>query len=641
MAFLFGGPFIRMGARMGLIHQTTEDVMVPGFQHVRDIFPLGTVFRMEPAYGLVTDLPAYNDIVNHGLVAPLYDFGGPAQEILKRSFVLEPGPRPGTYRLSSMADRSRHLAVNPHNANVRVVSGDGPQTVFLFCRSPNHPAAKKAAGNPLLGRDTMPNGVDKHQKNRPFPVDSVMIVPLPRRGDGWCIALDMPPAQFGQSERQGGRLIGNCIRGNIAQINPNTGGTALFHLMPTGEPTQPFDPPEWLEKRMKKENKAKEKKDKKKNGAAAEVGAATAAGSAAISASGAGVSGASTGDRSVHLSDYEANLGGNPEDYLPLHLVGPKSQTLTVHRKLAQQMLTQEQLFNFAKDGFIVLPGVVPESMVNAARQVIDTHLQKCAAQGRDPYVMSNGPRPQKILGPNVQDSPEITGICSGTPVLAAAEFLFGEPAYPVWPPNQAQCAVTMPNSDEGAFGWHIDGMGLRDVPDENPFCLLVGISLSPQLDYENGPLCLLPGSHREVLDELRPRYDRTTTEDRCLQSRMLEQTMNAHERENEDVRRRHELMKAVRTVKDEHARRPGAITEGHRGREPRGSPIFLAPGDAALVHSRVIHRGSRCRTVGQPRYQVYFRLSPRNRPRRPEAQHDLFGEFQGISRQPFANALH
>jgi hypothetical protein len=149
-------------------------------------------------------------------------------------------------------------------------------------------------------------------------------------------------------------------------------------------------------------------------------------------------------------------------------------------------MLDRGQLAEFAARGFLVLPGVVPPDVVEAASRAIDE------LAGRNP------PGPQ-VRGPHnyivdTRQAPALTALLSEGPAFDLAESLTGPGTLE--PPGQMQVTLNIPPFPHRPGMHHLDGA--PGEPDGRPgtFTMLVGVLMSDQRQEDAGNLWVWPGTH-------------------------------------------------------------------------------------------------------------------------------------------------
>ncbi len=153
--------------------------------------------------------------------------------------------------------------------------------------------------------------------------------------------------------------------------------------------------------------------------------------------------------------------------------------------------LTDADLRTFATDGFLQLPGLVPEGLLADADAEIDE------------LVAATPPTGEGDLGPGVNawfqrrsDLPRCDAALTGSPALAAAQELVA-PNHIENIFDQIQISTTRPPWSHVPGGPHIDGHGPGQDPPRS-FTMLVGILLTDQRADQSGNLWIWPGSHLE-----------------------------------------------------------------------------------------------------------------------------------------------
>lgn len=154
--------------------------------------------------------------------------------------------------------------------------------------------------------------------------------------------------------------------------------------------------------------------------------------------------------------------------------------------------LQKQEIF---ENGYTVVPGVVPQVMVQAARRAINNEL----GEGMEPSQMSIF-RSQSYC-PQVKNTPVITDLLNKTPAFALAESLLGEGNFR--PAGGGQIALRFPMMRDPApkAGPHLDGMsspsnGVAPGTIGN-FSMLIGVLLSDLPEPNAGNFTVWPGTHR------------------------------------------------------------------------------------------------------------------------------------------------
>jgi hypothetical protein len=324
-------------------------------------------------------------------------------------------------------------------------------------------------------------------------------------------------------------------------------------------------------------------------------------------------------------------------------------------------MLSAEQKRSFYDAGYLVVPGAISTTLTNAARRLINLNLgaakeavlnkgtsssvrNHVRGEGQGPNSLDESRRALRRLA--VQ--PEILDLFNKTAALSLVEELFGCSVEAI---QFGQVAVNFPSQPPGDFigqpGWpdrlvpfyganlHIDGCwsGGSEPPQNhkcssawynhlgtngekmtnevrdgteinirNPFSLLVGIPLSPQLDEGMGNLAVLSGAHHAC--------EAVFQQQRELGSASAFGPGGVGwPREDAGSLTGHGLHMIPPKVRREFAQLDGSV--GSNGEWPRPTPVRTKPGDVVLVHYITPHAPTRVEGP-DPRYMVYFRLKHR-----------------------------
>jgi len=164
--------------------------------------------------------------------------------------------------------------------------------------------------------------------------------------------------------------------------------------------------------------------------------------------------------------------------------------------------LTQEQKQTLYDQGFVKLPGIVPEELVHGALRAINASL---GSEGIDPAQLPTF-RAQSYC-PEVANTPAITRLLNASPLWSIAESVIGSEA--IRPVDGGQIALRFPVSGEAhAAGPHLDGMyypnnGVPEGTIRN-FTALIGVFLSDIPHDFMGNLAVWPGTHRLYEDYFR-----------------------------------------------------------------------------------------------------------------------------------------
>ena len=103
-------------------------------------------------------------------------------------------------------------------------------------------------------------------------------------------------------------------------------------------------------------------------------------------------------------------------------------------------MLTRKQKLEFHENGYISIPGAVPQLMVDAARQAINHSIGAVGLNESDLERF----RAQSYCT-ELRNAPELVDLFGKTPVRQIAESLMGEGNVQI--PGSAQVALRFPGS--------------------------------------------------------------------------------------------------------------------------------------------------------------------------------------------------
>jgi hypothetical protein len=165
----------------------------------------------------------------------------------------------------------------------------------------------------------------------------------------------------------------------------------------------------------------------------------------------------------------------------------------------APRSLSADERQALVADGFVLLPGIVPSSLVEAALRSINESL---GANGIDPAALPK--YRASSYAPDRVTSPEIVALYDQSPLRALVASTIG----PVRPPTRGQIALRFPSADSVDSVPHIDGVAYpgNGVPPGTlaHFTALLGVFLSDAPQPRCGNFNVWPGSHRVVNDRLR-----------------------------------------------------------------------------------------------------------------------------------------
>ena len=158
--------------------------------------------------------------------------------------------------------------------------------------------------------------------------------------------------------------------------------------------------------------------------------------------------------------------------------------------------LSRFQRQHLLDQGYVVIPGVVPRIMVDAALKAINTSL----GQGIDPVQVPT--YRSRLFCPELQGQPVATDLFNRTPARALVESLVGEGNLK--PVTGAQIALRFPIAGEppAQFSCHLDGMysplnGVQEGTISN-FTMLAVVLLSDVPEPYMGNFTVWPGTHHQ-----------------------------------------------------------------------------------------------------------------------------------------------
>ncbi|HZR44620.1 MAG TPA: hypothetical protein VFB12_31200 [Ktedonobacteraceae bacterium] len=157
--------------------------------------------------------------------------------------------------------------------------------------------------------------------------------------------------------------------------------------------------------------------------------------------------------------------------------------------------LTNEQKQTLYENGFVKLPGIVPQELVHDALRVINASL---GSQGIDPAKLVTF-RAQSFC-PELTSTPAISRLLNDSPLWSLAESAIGTDA--IRPVDHGQIALRFPTMDPPRHpGPHLDGMytPTNGVPEGTilNFTALIGVFLSDISHDFMGNFTAWPGTHR------------------------------------------------------------------------------------------------------------------------------------------------
>lgn len=149
-----------------------------------------------------------------------------------------------------------------------------------------------------------------------------------------------------------------------------------------------------------------------------------------------------------------------------------------------------------ARDGYVVLPRLVPEALIAPALREINHLLGAGTPPSGGSHAVEPDWRSDHMTAPAVMD------LLKHTPIAGVLESLLG--AGNVVPCSQAQIALRFPTKTDAPceYGPHIDGFSVN--AELHRFTLLVGVLLSDCPRAGMGNFAVYPGTHRQSARYLR-----------------------------------------------------------------------------------------------------------------------------------------
>jgi hypothetical protein len=151
-------------------------------------------------------------------------------------------------------------------------------------------------------------------------------------------------------------------------------------------------------------------------------------------------------------------------------------------------VLTSQQADEFAEQGFVMIPQVVPGQVLSRAARRVDALVAADpppdAARGSHFYFL------------DASDEPALTATLTGTPAFGLAGDIAGPGTLEV--PGQVQVALNIPPFEHRPGIPHIDTDNAEPAgePTGHTFTLLAGVLLTDQLTEDSGNLWVWPGTH-------------------------------------------------------------------------------------------------------------------------------------------------
>lgn len=152
-------------------------------------------------------------------------------------------------------------------------------------------------------------------------------------------------------------------------------------------------------------------------------------------------------------------------------------------------LLTDDSLRQFAADGYLLLPGLVSETLLAEADAEVDNLIATTSPTGEGDL----GPGVNAWFQPQAELPRCAAALCESFAMRAAQELVAPHRLENIF--DQIQISTTRPPWSHIPGGPHIDGHG----PDQDPphsFTMLAGILLTDQRPDQSGNLWVWPGSH-------------------------------------------------------------------------------------------------------------------------------------------------
>ena len=170
-----------------------------------------------------------------------------------------------------------------------------------------------------------------------------------------------------------------------------------------------------------------------------------------------------------------------------------RARTLAALPRLSRDTLTDADVVRYNRDGFIVVPGVLSETEVAGLREATDELITKARQSAHnevydlEPGHTAESPKVRRIKTPDRWDS-RFAAMVRQPGIVACLQAL--------WGPN-IRYDTSKLNMKAAGFGspveWHQDW---AFYPHTNDDLAAVGIMID-DVDEKNGPLLVLPGTHR------------------------------------------------------------------------------------------------------------------------------------------------
>lgn len=239
--------------------------------------------------------------------------------------------------------------------------------------------------------------------------------------------------------------------------------------------------------------------------------------------------------------------------------------------------VTPQEKADFVRDGAIIRRGLVPPTLVDRARSMIEDWYRR---EMRPDLI---GSYTQRTFAPDLGSHPDVLALFhkSGVSELVASLVPDTQPVA------TTQIQIRVPDAEAGSTqpvkAMHVDGVACPhlDAADLRTFTLLVGIVLSEVADPHGGALRYVPGGHLRMAEWFRTEWSIGMTD-------QVPPQIDAEQ----------------------------------------GTPMLGQPGDVLLMHHLVPHSVGR-NTSTTPRVMAYFRISHiRHQDQRLEALRDPWLEY-------------
>src|SRR5262249_9738696 len=149
-------------------------------------------------------------------------------------------------------------------------------------------------------------------------------------------------------------------------------------------------------------------------------------------------------------------------------------------------MMSMSELTAFVRDGYVVVPDVVPEALL------ADVDIEFEHRMATQPPASAGAPHRSAFLEPS--EVPACTRAFDGSPARSLAESLVA-PVKLEHIFDHVQLCANPPNHLHRPGSPHIDGMG-HGPKRPDTFTMLAGIYLGDESEPDRGNIYVWPGSH-------------------------------------------------------------------------------------------------------------------------------------------------